>query len=233
MIADWEGVDEPSNREWIDRINNIPIGLYGTTAKISDGYRLDNTSAPKKAWCYPPTSQTPFFNAQIDKEFLCIIDCKVKFATADKMAMVIDFGAFGDSRSNLNFNVRILQNGTLESTFKKVSDPNAFSAKEKTAQTGISFPIDTYVDIHIKTGVRILRNGKQELFCECGSGRTYAVLDTPVTVNFSGINVGNPPNTAAFGLAIAYMRETDAVSIAADILSDVVYKKIQILHPEI
>ena len=230
MIADWEGVDAPSNGAWIDRVNNIPIGLYGTAAKISDGYQLNNTSAPKTAWGYPSMSQTSFFNQQIDKEFLCIIDCKVKYAAADKKALVMDFGAFGDSHSGLSLSIRVVQNGTIESAFKKGSDTSTvFSERVVSAQTGISFPLETYVDIHIKMGVHILRNGKQELFCECGSGRTYAVLDTPTTVDFDGIG----SNKSIFGLAVAYMAESDANTIAAAYLSDVVYKKIQILRPEI
>ncbi len=232
-LAYWRGEDSVSNGKWIDHNNSLPIVLNGTAAKTGDGYQFDNLSSQLAAYALFDKTYNSTLNAQIDKVFTCIVSCKVKFGVADRQARIIDFGAFGNSCSGLSVSCTLLTDGTLKSSGKISS--SAISGYIGTdTNTGLTFPLNTYVDVVVKLGSRILENGKQEVYCECGTGKCYGIIDTPVKWNFNGVDANAAhPNPAAFVLGLGYTEAQYVEQLAPKAYADVIYQSIVIFNSEI
>ena len=121
--------------------------------------------------------------------------------------------------------------GTLSAATKIGRNTTGFNERVTSANTEITFTQDSYVDIHVKIGSRILSNGKQELYCECGSGRCYSTIDTPVVWHFAGVDGANgQPN--AFVLALGYTERQYVAELAPKTYADVIYENIVIFNTE-
>lgn len=228
LIADWHGEDPESNGRWVDRENSIPIILSGTAAKVTEGYQLNNLSSQIAAQAMCDPSANTLLNQKIDKEFTCFVNCLVKFDSTDnRRGLVVDFGGLGDALSGLSLYCIVKQDGTVLGIFKK--DGNNSAGPAQTASSGIAFPINAYTEITIKIGARLLQNGKQELFVECGNAVNTLTLDTPVTVGFAGTQ----EYAGAFELGVYYLKGLDLESINTyfpKYFASVIYKSIQIYN---
>ncbi len=237
IVGQWEGSDSPSGGSWIDRVNNMAFTLGGTANKTSEGYRLNNLSAQKAAYAMMTAAATTLLNQQIDKVFTCYVETLVKFSAEGKNAQIIDFGAFGSSLSGISLNATIYRNGGyVGATFKNDGNKTTgFASSVTSASTGKTFELDTYVPLRIKLGVRLLQNGTQELYVECGEGRCYAILNTPRTINFSGSNAGNthPETRVAAVLGLGYTQDQYVDQLAPNSFADVIYKRILIFNTEV
>ena len=229
LIAHWDAGDAPSNGAWVDRINSMKLNLGGTAAHTSDGYRLNNLSAPKNAWLYLDTSETTKLNTEIDKKFVCIVDCEVKFSAESKNAMLIDFGSFGTPLSGLALNAKVNQAGTLACTAQKGG--TAITAQANNVQIP-AFPLDTYVPIRVKCGISIASNGTQVIEARIGTARAYSWNSPAITINFQGCSGPDNPNYA-FGAGVPYLSGSSVNAYAGSYLADVVYKSIIIYNKSV
>lgn len=224
-LAFWDGADLPSNNKWIDKINNLPINLFGTASHVTNGYQLNNLSDQDAAYALSDAANNAFLNQEIDKEFHAIVDCSIKFGATSRRALVLDFSAFGEAQSGLSANAFILQSGMMRSTFKKNGN-NVIDGSALEAQTDITFPVGTYVDVTIEIGARILQSGKQELYVRAGNAINSKTIDTPVAVSFAGTQ----ENSGAFALGVGYFAGNNNTlnAYASDAFADVIYKSIKI-----
>lgn len=223
-LAFWDGADLPSNNKWIDKINNLPINLFGTASHATNGYQLNNLSDQDAAWALSDAANNAFLNQEIDKEFRAIVECSIKFGATDRRALVLDFGSFGgpSASTGLALNAFVKQTGIVSTSFKQ----NGNSLGTQTMQTDIVFPVGTYVDVTLEIGVRILQNGKQELYVSNGNSIISQIIDTPVAVSFAG----TAENSGAFALGVGYFAGDNNTlhAYASNVFADVIYKSIKI-----
>ena len=224
LVAHWDAADAPSSGAWVDRINSMKLNLGGTAAHESDGYRLNNLSAPKNAWLYCDSSHISLLNSEIDKEFTCIIDCEVKFTAASKRAMIIDFGGFGTTTGGLAVNAKVNQAGTLGCGAKKGN--TAITAQANDVQIP-AFTLDTYIPIRMTCGIYVASNGTQVIYSKIGTAEAYSYNSPAVQVNLQGADLNYP-----FGAGIVYMTG-NGLNYAADYLADVIYKSIIIYNKKV
>lgn len=208
LIAYWNAEDAPNNGNWVDRINNYKLSLQGTTEFTLDGYRLNNITDGVSAKM-PFNSPSSYIKNYIQKEFTCFIDCKIKFVQS-KAATVIDFGSFKNSSGGISCMASLNQNGNISGNFKNNGNSTTFD--EKVTVQGDPFPVGQYVDIAIKMGVKIRDDNKQEVYVQYKNWKSYAVLNTPINVNWG--------STPPFGLGILYVTGSYTDSYRSDIIYD-------------
>lgn len=222
LIAHWDAEDAPSSGAWVDRINSMKLNLGGTATKGNDGYRLDNTGAPKNAWLYLDSADKSTMNNLISKEFTCIVDCQVKFSATGMSANIIDFGNLGTSLSNASIRAYVKQEGKLAHSLKQ--GDNAVSATVNNEQIP-AFTTGSYIPMRIICGAKLV-NGVQRFFARFGSAEVYSDLATPVVINFSGCTISNTVADYAFAAGIAYFSNSMANSDLSNYKVDVIYERI-------
>lgn len=231
-VAYWRGTDLPTNSNWIDHNASLPITLIGNVAHADSGYQFNNLTDQINAKAKFNSAYNHVLNQRISTVFTCFVECKVKFSASDRRAAIIDFGSFGNSSSGLSINCVLRDDGTLSASTKIGSASTGFNDRVTTANTGIVFTQNSYTDIRVKIGSRILANGKQELYCECGNGKCYGIIDVPVVWNFAGVDgAAGQPN--AFVLALGYTERQYVAELAPKTYADVIYENIVIFDKEL